>query len=214
MANIKNLASSLGLKVSTVEVAEMNPVIFKTKVVGAMSGLTKDGDNFYMVDTKKNIADVVTADSIKTAAIAGLTAKEATPFGNQAVAIAESYGLIKKVTLVKDAEANNGSTVSLNAVLTTLNLKVAEVDVSAQHEVIFKTKVLAGNLIQGLTQDEGQYYEIDTKKNTATIINPEIVATKAKEALLKGKPNDFSKIAETFGLINSITLVAKGKDEE
>ena len=205
MSKLKNLANSLGMSVTTVEVAEMNPVIFKTRAVGSLSGLTKDGDDFYIIDAKKNTADLVTVPSVRLAATAAFTTKDPSPFGKQAVDIAENFGLINSVTFTK-ADVQGLSNGHIQQVIKPLGLKVSDVTISAQNEVIFKNIVLKGGRIQGLTQDDGVYYDIDVKKNTATIINPTIVSEKAKADILAGKISDYVVIAENFGLITSITL--------
>lgn len=95
--SIKAFAKDVGMKVTDVEVATQNAVIFSTKGIPSMSGLTKSGDDFYELDLVANTATIVNADALSEKAKADLMAMKAT----DATRFVEAFGLVTSLTLSK-----------------------------------------------------------------------------------------------------------------
>jgi hypothetical protein len=192
---------SSGLKLGAATIATMNPVIFKTQVIGSLPGLTKDGDKYFKLDTVNNTATEVTADNITEGA------KKALESGKDKdgyLKIAENFGLVREVSLVSDGNKTVEASWLPAYINVELGMKVTDVTVDVQNDIIFKTTGI--NEICGLTQDGSNYYDLDTKNNTATLVNPEIVAEKATKDILKGEITDYVQLATGFSLISAITF--------
>ena len=202
MSKINQFTKSSGLKVTSANVQDINAIIFKTKIVPNMPGLTKDGDSFYKLDTKNNKAVEVTASSITDGAQKALV-KGTDKHGY--LAIAEAFNLVDSVTFdTSDSEGTGAS--SLTNLLTSINMKVTAVKIVPQNDIIFKTTGI--HTLANLTKDGSSYYQLDTKKNTASLVDPESVAKQAKKDMLKGVVSDFTLLADSFNLISSLTIEA------
>jgi len=206
MSKLLNHANNANLVVAEATVDTLNPIIFKAKVIGNLNGITVSDGKHYRINTKTNSAEEITAESLTKSAKKALS-KGVDKDGS--LSLAEDFGLISavsfKVNTDKDSSAS-GSTDILR-LASALNMKIAEIEVATQHEIIFKT--IGIQRISGLTKDGAQYYNIDTKRNTATLINPEGIAAQAKADFLKGKDSDFTALANSFNLITSVSLVRK-----
>ena len=122
------------------------------------------------------------------------------------LAIAEQFGLVTSVTFKVD-ESDDDSVfgcTALTAVTSGLDMKITAAKVEAQHDIIFATTGIKE--LDNLTKSGKDYYKLNTKKNTATLIDPKGVAKQAKKDLLAGKNNDVTQLADNFNLISSITF--------
>jgi hypothetical protein len=209
MSTIKSIAKALGLKVTEVSVNTLNPVIFATQVNHNNFGnVVKDGGKTFVLDTKANTADELTADSISKATIDGLKTTTPTAFQSSAMNVSESFGTITGLTLTRDADASaNGSVGAIGTLADSLGLDVADISLNVQNGVIFQTAGL--KVLSNLTKHDGKYFALDTKANTATVIDPEKVAELAKADFLAGKESDFTALCEAFGLVASVTFAPK-----
>ena len=210
MSNLKSISAVSALKVSSATVVAPNPIIFKNVVIKNLSGLTKDGDTYYQLDLKDNTATEVTAEGFTEQVKAGLLADKPTDFQRQAINMAENLQLITAVTYGTSWDANMVTT-DIQDFVQKVGMKVSDVAIKVQNEIIFKTSVVGK--IQGLVKDGDSFFELDLKNNSATLINPEEVAKLAKQDFLKGKATSYTKIAQAFNLIESISLVKKGAVE-
>lgn len=95
--SIKAFAKDVGMKVTDVEVATQNAVIFSTKGIPSMSGLTKSGDDFYELDLVANTATIVNADALSEKAKADILAGK----DSEAVRFVQNFGLVTNLTLSK-----------------------------------------------------------------------------------------------------------------
>lgn len=95
--SIKAFAKDAGMKVTDVEVATQNAVIFSTKGIPSMSGLTKSGDDFYELDLVANTATIVNADALSEKAKADILAGK----DSEAVRFVQNFGLVTSLTLSK-----------------------------------------------------------------------------------------------------------------
>lgn len=95
--SIKAFAKDVGMKVTDVEVATQNAVIFSTKGIPSMSGLTKSGDDFYELDLVANTATIVNADALSEKAKADILAGK----DSEAVRFVQNFGLVTSLTLSK-----------------------------------------------------------------------------------------------------------------
>ena len=210
MSNLKSISAASALKVSSATVVAPNPIIFKNVVIKNLSGLTKDGETYYQLDLKDNTATEVTAEGFTEQVKAGLLADKPTDFQRQAINMAENLQLITAVTYGTSWDANMVTT-DIQDFVQKVGMKVSDVAIKVQNEIIFKTSVVGK--IQGLVKDGDSFFELDLKNNSATLINPEEVAKLAKQDFLKGKATSYTKIAQAFNLIESISLVKKGAVE-
>ena len=197
MSKITSVCESSNLKVTNIVVDEMNPIIFKTKVAPNVCGLTKDGDKYFKLDTRNNTAVEFNAALIKSGAETAATTGED---DKGLLEIAENFGLIREITLEKTDRDTDG--IASVFLLKSLGLEVTDVSVIAQQDIIFKT--IGINHIEGLTKDGSAHYKIDTKKNTATLINPQLVAEQAAKDILAGVSSDYTALADSFNLISKI----------
>lgn len=204
---INAIASDLNLKVSAVTVATMNPVIFATKYLSGLSGsgIVKDGDKVYKIDTVKNTSVEVTSQSLSDAATAGLLALS--DKNTSEIATAISFGLVKEITMTRADIATNGHSDDVSRFAKDLGLKVLDVTIVPQNDVIFQAQGIAN--LDGLTELEGKYYKLDTVANTASIINPDAVAADAKKDIMKGKTTDLVRFVQRYNLISDITFGIK-----
>lgn len=202
MKKVITLATALGLVVASATVAEMNPVIFASKVVANLPGITEVDGKYYRMDTKANTSVEVTATQLQASALAALKAGKDDTTGS--INIAEDFGLIGELVLERDTDKTVFGSASIADTAKALGLKVLDVSVDAQHAVIFNAKGLQN--IGGLTKSDDKHFILDTAKNTATLINPEKVAEQAIADLLKGKNTDFTRLAESFCLVSKVTL--------
>lgn len=207
MSNLLSISAASALKVTSATVVAPNPIIFKNVVIKNLSGLTKDGDTYYQLDLKDNTATEVTAEGFAEQVKAGLLADKPTDFQRQAINMAENLQLITSVTYATqwDAPSIHGD---LQDYVQKVGMKVQDVTIKVQNAIIFKTSVVSK--ISGLVKDGDSFFELDLKNNSATLINPEEVAKLAKQDFLKGKSTNYTKIAQAFNLIESISLVKKG----
>jgi hypothetical protein len=203
MSTIISAAIAAGLKVSKIEIATMNPIIFKTQLIPEVCGLVEDGGKFYQLDVEKNTAELFTAETITKDA---LKAVKDLDEDSEAMCIAENYGLVTAVHLERSSDDADGCT-SVFDIRDELELKVSAVTVDIQNEIIFKTTGISN--LSGLTKDGSSYYKLDTAKNTATLINPQGVSEQATKDILAGKDTDFTRLADEFNLISKISFVAK-----
>ena len=211
--SINNFATAQNLVVTDVSVQAMNPIIFSTSFVPQLGGssIVKDGKDTYRIDIVSNTSTKVTPKIVAAEAKAALLADDgSTP---SSVSAAINYGLIKKITMaVNEGDATNGAVGAIAAFAKDHGLKVSDVEIVAQNEVIFQTKGI--NNISGLDQYDGQYFKLDTVKNTATLINAEAIAEAAKADILKGKTTDLTNFVQTFNLIASVTMKAKKASDD
>lgn len=204
MSKINSYTKNSGLAVAGIEVTDVNSIIFSQKVVPSISGLTKDDGKFFKLDVQANKAIQITPATISAAATtAANDGKDVDGMLN----IAESYGLIAGVTFERDVDADINGGADALGLAKALNMDITDVTVEVQNAIIFKTTGIKN--IAGLTKDADKYYQIDTKKNTATLINADGVADKAKADFLAGKSTDFTILADRFSLVSSLTLEPK-----
>lgn len=95
--SIKAFAKSVNLKVTDVTVAVQNEVIFSTKGIPSMSGLTKSGDDFYELDLVSNTATVVNAEALSEKAKADILAGK----DSEAVQFVQNFGLVTALSMSK-----------------------------------------------------------------------------------------------------------------
>lgn len=204
---ISQIASDLNLVVSAVKVDTMNNVIFSTKYLASLSGsdIVKDGDKVFKLDVAGNDATEITAEGMAKAATEGLLSLK--PKNVAEVSAAIAFGLVKEITMTRAKEATNGHVGSLSSFAKSLGLKVLDVTVDAQNDVIFKTQGIQG--LSGLDKLDGVYYKLDTVANTATIINPEAISKDAANDILKGKDSDLVNFVTRYNLISEITFGTK-----
>ena len=210
MSNLKSISTASALKITSATVVAPNPIIFKNVVIKNLSGLTKDGDTYYQLDLKDNTATEITAEGFAAQVNAGLLADKPTDFQRQAINMAENLQLITEVTYSNQWDALMVTT-DIQDFVQKVGMKVSDVSVKVQNEIIFKTSVVGK--ISGLVKDGDNFFELDLKNNSATIINPEEVAKIAKQDFLRGKATNYTKIAQAFNLIESLSLVKKGASE-
>ena len=195
-------AGSAGLTVKDVTIAHLNPVIFAAKLVETLPGLTKQGGKHFQIDTKRNKAIEVTAETIADGA------KKAIKKQNDKdgyLAIAEQFGLVTSVTFeAGDSDDDAFGCTALTAVTAGLDMKITDVKIVAQNDIIFATTGI--NELDNLTKSGKDMYKLDTKRNTATLINPKMVAKQAKKDLLASKSTDYTQLADNFNLISAITF--------
>ena len=205
MSKILNYSACASLTPTSIKIDEMNSIIFKTAVIDHMSNITTTGGKHYVLNLKSNTAVEITPASIKKGAV---KAVKASKDKHDYLQIAEEFGLIKELTFTQSTVASDcdfGN--SLSSLCDTLNLKVKDITIVAQNDLIFAHKGV--DLIDNLTKDSGKLYQLDTKRNTATLVNPESIAKKATKDFLKGKLSDETYLSEAFNLITSVTLVAR-----
>lgn len=202
------LLSAAHLTIDSAEIVEINPIIFKTKVLNNLAGLTVSDGVHYKVDTVKNTAIEVTASAISTNAKSALENKKD---ADGSLAIAESFGLIQSLKLVHDAKGDSTACVDLLSVARNLGMKITDVEVAEQNDIIFRTTGI--KMLGNLTEDDKKYYVLDTAKNTATLINPQAIAERAAKDFLKGKSSDFTALASRYKLVTSVTLQKSSGDE-
>jgi len=206
--SITNQAASNNLKVSAVTVDAMNPIIFSSKYLTTLAGasIVKDGDKVYKIDTVSNDAVEITAQSIADAAIDGLLSD--TRKNDSEIDTALQFGLVKSIKMIRpDTATSAHCSVSMVTFAKALKLKILDVKVDAQNDIIFQAKGVS--TLDGLTELEGKYYQLDTVANTASIINPKAISKDVKTDLLKGKDTDLVRFAERFNLISSIEFGIK-----
>ncbi len=195
--------AAAGLAVKSSKVTDINGIVFKTTIVPNTPNLTKDGDKFYQIDAVKNTAVEFTPDAIKDGAIKALDkAKDKDGY----LITAENCGLITSIELKRADKAGTGQACLVD-IADTLNLKITAVTVDPQNDIIFRKEGL--DYISDLVEDAGKYYTMDVAKNTATLVNPKAMAKDAEKAILAGKPNDASELAQAFNLVSAVTLVSK-----
>lgn len=204
MSKIINLAIAANLQVASSEVAVLNAIIFKSQVIGGLSGITKDDGKYYRLNTKTNTADEVTAETLTTNANTALTALKD---NDGSLDLAERFGLVSSLTFAAGNDQDIVGSSDLNALAKALDMKVDSIEIATQNSIIFNTVGISK--IGNLTKDDNKYYSLDTKKNEAVLIDPAGVAAQAKADFLKGKDTDFTRLAGSFNLITAATLVRK-----
>lgn len=204
---ISNQAQANNLKVVEVAVNAMNPIIFASKYLNTLSGasIVKVDNKVFKIDTVSNDAVEVTAQAIADAAITGLLSD--TRKNDSEIDTALAFGLVKSIKMVRPDTATSGTSGSMVDFAKTLKLKILDVTVDTQNEIIFQAKGVS--TLDGLTELEGKYYQLDTIANTATIINPAAISKDVKADLLKGKDSSLVRFAERFNLISEITFGVK-----
>ena len=208
MSKLILAATALSLKAVEIEASTINPIIFDTKVIPSAPGLTKHDGKYYMLDTVKNTSVEVTPEGLTKKALADFKSGKSS---FEAVT-AENYGMITKVIFEFDADADIKCTGmgSISNLCKALDLKVEDVAVDPQNEIIFSTKVVG--TLSGLQKKGSDYYKLDTQKNTATLIDPNGMAKAAVADFTAGKRTDATDVAEAFCLIRKLVLVKKTGD--
>lgn len=204
MSRIKSFAKTLGLKVVSADVADINPVIFQAKVDATAFGDVVVVDNVpNLINVSANTATPLTPASVRTATISGLTTAKMDSFQTVSVSTSETCGTISAVSFEKDGDAS--SAMDVISFCKANGFKVTAVEVAAQNEVIFSTKGVKS--ISGLTEHDGSLYQIDVASNTATVVNAQALSEKAVADFLANKDaTDATRFAEQFGLITALTI--------
>lgn len=94
---LKDFAKANSMKVTAVEVATQNDIIFSTKGIPSISGLTESDGTFYALDITANTATVVNAEALSAKAKQDLLDGKDT----DATRFVTSFGLIQSLTLSK-----------------------------------------------------------------------------------------------------------------
>jgi len=204
MSKIINLAIAANLSVASSEVAVLNPIIFKSQVIGGLSGITKDDGKYYRLNTKTNTADEITAETLTISANNALTSLKDE---DGSLTLAEKFGLVTSLTFEAGNDQDVVGSSDLNALAKALDMKVESIEIASQNGIIFNTVGI--NQIGNLTKDDNKYYSLDTKKNVATLIDPDGVSAQATTDFLAGKSTDFTRLAGSFNLITAAKLVRK-----
>lgn len=193
--------TTTGFKATEATVETINDIIFKT-ATSKVPGLTESNGKSYLLDVATNTATEVNPTSVQEAYAKVVLGEDA----NETLAsIGDSFNTLKKVTLVPNSEFA-GSKNSL-AILLAGN-KVTAVEVATQNDVIFNAVTVKS--MSNLTKSDGKYYSLDIAKNTATLVNPEEIATQAKADFMANDGiTDLMELAYAFGLITTISLEAK-----
>ena len=206
MSKLLNYSTNALLSVTDTKVAEINPIIFQTKLLPSLAGLTKFKGKHYALDTRSNTSVLITNKSIRKGAIKAIEkGRDTTGY----LKIAEDFNLIQEVTLKRDetVEGNCDFGCALEDLLDDLKFKVTKVKVMPQNSVVFNT--VGVEHISNLTKHKKSLYVLDTRNNAATLVNPERIAEQAVKDLLKGKTTDYTILSDQFNLITSITLTRK-----
>lgn len=207
---INTFAKNHNLKVSDVTVDKMNSIIFSTTFVPTLSGsdIVKDGDKVFRINVAANTSDKITPATLAKEAKDALIANDGS--NPSSVDAAVRFGLVKKLVLSRSDKGTNGRDMSVAAFAKSLGLKVVDVTVDVQNDVIFETQGV--KQIEGLDIHDGKYFKLDTVANTATLIDAAAVADQAKEDLVKGKTTNLTVFAQYYNLISSVTFAAKSAD--
>jgi hypothetical protein len=213
MSKILSTVAVLGMSVAEAKVSQLNDVIFATQVNhNAFGNVQKVDDKTYVLDTQANTADLLTPQEISKAAVSGLSATKLTTMERAAVAVAEQFGMVDSITLTRKADTPASGSTALFALAKSMNAKVADIELTVQNDIIFKTAGIRN--LPALTEHDGKYFKIDTASNSATVVNPDAIVEIAKADFLKGKASDFTRFCEMYGLIASVTLTKKGADKD
>jgi len=207
MSKIINYAKSAFLKVDSIEMDNINPIIFKTTILSTLPNLTKDGDKYYQLNTRNNTAIEISAKTIKAGA---LKAVEKGKDSKGYLAIAEDFGLIKSVKMTRDFDQDGGCT-ALTTMTHGLNMDVTEVVIDVQQDIIFKNRGI--DELSDLTKEGKKFYKLDIKRNKAVVVNPSMVGKTAKKDLLAGDTTEFTSMVDDFNLISSITFVPAADED-
>lgn len=207
---INTFAKNHNLKVSDVTVDKMNSIIFSTTFVPTLHGsdIVKDGDKVFRINVAANTSDKITPATLAKEAKDALIANDGS--NSSSVGAAVQFGLIKKLVLSRSDKGTNGRDMAVAAFAKSLGLKVVDVTVDVQNDIIFETQGV--KQIEGLDIHDGKYFKLDTVANTATLIDAAAVADQAKEDLVKGKTTNLTAFAQAYNLISSITFAAKSAD--
>lgn len=199
-----NFGTTLGLKVSSVEVQKINPIIFATKVNTGSFGNVVDNDGVpTLIDVVANTAEPLTPATVVDAAKTGFIADKPSVFQATAIATSEAFGAVTEITFVKAGGTTLGIQ-SIKAFTKDNGMKVTDIEIAVQNDVIFSTKGIPS--MSGLTEKDEKFYAIDIVANTATVVNAEALSTQAKEDILAGKETEATRFVTSFGLITSMTL--------
>lgn len=194
---------SLGLAVKAAEVQEINSIIFATKVNAHSFGDVVSIDGVpHLIDVKANTSDILTPATIVEAAKAGLVADKPSAFQEVAVSTSEAFGAVTSVTFTKDGGVSCPQ--SIKAFAKATGMKVIDVTIAVQNDVIFSTKGIPS--ISGLTEKDGEFYQIDLVANTATIVNAAALSAQAKTDILADKETDATRFVSSFGLIQELVF--------
>lgn len=203
MSKIKLFAASLGLSVTDVTVQSIHPVIFGAKITHSQFGNIVDNNGVpTMIDVVSNSATPLTPDVIKDATVIGLKSEKPSAFQATSVVTSENCGTISKLSFTKTTGASSAQSIVAFAKAT--GMKVIDCNIDVQHDIIFST--VGVKTISGLTEANGELYQIDLASNTATVINSAALSEKAKTDLMAMKATDATRFVEAFGLITSLTL--------
>jgi len=203
MSHFKSFAQTLGLKVASVEVQAINPVIFATKVSHGSFGNVVDNNGIpTLIDVTANTAEALTPTTIVDAAKAGFVSDKPTAFQTVAINTSEVFGAVTKVVFAKCGGVEYQTAIKEFA--KSKNMKVTDVTVAVQNDVIFSTKGIPS--MRGLTKSGDNFYELDLVANTATVVNAEALSEKAKADILAGKDTEATRFATSFGLITKMIM--------
>lgn len=203
MSKFVSFGKSLGLTVASAEVQAINDVIFATKVNAGSFGdvVTVDGKP-HLINVVANTSDVLTSDSVKTAAVSGLTSDKPSAFQTTAISTSEAFGAVTSIAFTKAGGVT--SPMSVKDFAKSVNMKVTDVEVAVQNDIIFSTKGIPS--MSGLTKSGDDFYEIDIVANTATVVNAQALSDRAKDDILAGKETEAVRFVQNFGLITALTL--------
>jgi len=207
---INTFAKNHNLKVSDVTVDKMNSIIFSTTFIPTLCGsdIVKDGDKVFRINVAANTSDKITPATLAKEAKDALISNDGSNLSSVGAAV--QFGLIKKLVLSRSDKGTNGRDMSVASFAKYLGLKVVDVAVDVQNDIIFETQGV--KQIEGLDIHDGKYFKLDTVANTATLIDAAAVADQAKEDLVKGKTTNLTAFAQAYNLISSITFAAKSAD--
>jgi hypothetical protein len=90
-------ALSLGFKVTAVTVVPQNDIIFKTKGLQHIEGLTEDSGNYYKLDIESNTATLINPQGVADKAAADILKGK----NSDEVVLADYFNLITTITLEK-----------------------------------------------------------------------------------------------------------------
>jgi len=199
---ITNFAKANNLKVASIDLADLNSIIFKTKYVKTLSGasIVKDGDKVFKLDIVSNDAVEITPASITKSAVSAFLDGKVNDDSNVAV----QYGLVKKLVLTTADTAVNSASSSIRELAKLLKLDVLEVEVKAQNAIIFQTQGV--KQLSGLDIYDGKYFKLDTVANTATVIDADGIAAQATKDIIAGKSTELTDFVLRYNLVKSLTL--------
>ena len=92
----------------------------------------------------------------------------------------------------------------------------SEVETMTQNAIIWKTKGLPFLISRGveLTEDNGTYYVVDTKANTANEVTAQWAISQGVADMQEGKISAFTAFLHEFQLVSQVTLKVKSEDDQ